>query len=317
LASEYAPDALTSAKEEYDSPEAKRQRLERRRQEQERIQELERRDRIRQERAQRRRVAKSEWERMKDLIYAETDEVMVDDSRGARLRALDIPYEREVVGSASSKYGHRPALGRYIIPRKYVVRFLLDKKRRDRKVRQRLQRRSTRDPVAESRRKQEIQRAHSLGLPVAEFRKLSDEQREELAAERAWQQQRYRHNELCQALIKHADGRFPLIAIRSQIKVLRAYGKLGLTAARELHDLREAHPQWLDSALFAASTNISRNGRAYEWYRNDNIGFYEFLEIARKVQWRHEETDYDELLAHGHDGDIARDLMTGKDFNDE
>jgi len=317
LASKYAPEVLASAKEEYDSPEAKMQRLERKRQERERMRELERRHRIRQQRAQRRCVAKSEWERMKDLIYAKTDQVVVDDSRGARLRALEIPYEREVVEWDGSKYGRRPVLGRYIIPRKYVVRFLLDKKRRDRKAKQRLERLSARDPVAESRRKKEIQRAHSLGLPVAEFRTLSEEQRGELAAKRAWQQQRDRHNELCQALIEHADSRFALIAIRSQIKVLIGYGELGLTATRELHDLREAHPQWLDSALSAAKTNISREGRAYEWYSNGDIGFYEFLRIARKVQWRHEETDYEYLLARGHEKETARDLMIGMDYDEE
>src|SRR5262249_31147822 len=141
------------------------------------------------------------------------------------------------------------------------------------------------------------------------YRKLTEEQRAERQRRCEWETRRLQHDALREALVSHADGRFRLIAIRLQIRVLKRYPTLAKRAIRQLLDLRGAHPKWLDEALGAAEENISRKGRAYQWYQSGEIGFYEFLRIALKVYRRHEHTNYDELLADGVDRDSARLYM--------
>src|SRR5262249_49181582 len=105
--------------------------------------------------------------------------------------------------------------------------------------------------------------------------------------------------------------------IRPQIRVLKGYPTLAKTAIRRLLDLREAHPEWLDEALWAAEENIRRKGHAYRGYRSGDIRFYELLRTALKGDRRHANANYDQLLAEGFDRDDARYLMGPKEDDDE
>jgi hypothetical protein len=270
-----------------------------------------RRKRLRAERTARRAIPKTEWERVWELVTGPKEKVLVYDPLGARLRALKIRFERQITGWEWSRYGSKPILGGYYISQHDAIRFFIDKKKREQAERRRKERAQRTHPEVALKRKEEIRAAHALGLSVAEYRRLTDEERAAREQRLEWERRRRRHDAVRDALLTHADGAFRLLSIRAQIRVLKRYPSFIRTAVRALRDLRAADPEWLDEALYAAEENVRRKGRAYHWFQAGEVDFYEFLRIVLKVHRRHAYTNYDELLASGFDKETARLCMTG------
>lgn len=80
--------------------------------------------------------------------------------------------------------------------------------------------------------------------------------------------------------------------------------KANARAARRRAEEREA----IDD--LAASMGVLPGSRAFKWYMEGEIDGDECRRIGDITRRRHEETNYDELLAEGMDRDTARELMT-------
>ena len=60
----------------------------------------------------------------------------------------------------------------------------------------------------------------------------------------------------------------------------------------------------------AWSMGLLPDSRTYAWYLQGDIGHEEAIRIGKITSYRHEQTNYDDLLRAGYDKDDARELMT-------
>jgi hypothetical protein len=147
--------------------------------------------------------------------------------------------------------------------------------------------------------------ARDLKMTVKEFREIANDP----AAVEARRVQFEEERQKARAAVvrRHIEGHAHQVGCRvedlaeQEQFLLRFAAVWARRCCEELRDLREADPTWLSDAIEAALTNESLKGRLSSWYRQGELGLYEYLRGCLKVQRRHEQTDYDDLLASGHD----------------
>ena len=81
---------------------------------------------------------------------------------------------------------------------------------------------------------------------------------------------------------------------------------IGRILVRELRDVREAHPDWLDDAYHALAYSLRHDGVMARCLDGDGPGFHHALCLAIGAYRRHEFTNYEDLLDNGLDRDTAR-----------